>query len=183
MTSMAIRAGMSLFVALALASPAPAGETRTYSYDARGRLVRTQAIQGPQGTITEYFLDRAGNRALVEANRSTVGGLAPRTQIQTGQTIASPDGRLFLRLQGDGNLVLYDAQRRPVWATNSFGSGTFTFVMQNDGNLVLYNHTMTPVWWSNTFGYNNYFSVQSDGNLVVYSAGGTPLWTSNTFSP
>lgn len=59
-------------------------------------------------------------------------------------------------MQGDGNFVLYNADRRtPYWATNtSRPQGEFTAVMQNDGNFVVYaglpGSLRTPLWASNT---------------------------------
>lgn len=169
-----------LMVSAIITSSGLQAETKRYSYDARGRLIIAHSIFGPTGTITDYHFDGTTNRTAVVSAESLVGSLAPRTHIQTGQTIVSPDGRFALRMQPDGNLVLHNSQRKPLWATSSSGAGIFTLSMQNDGNLVLYNQNAVPVWASNTFGYNNYLSLQIDGNLVVYSATGTPLWASNT---
>lgn len=55
---------------VALASPAAAQETTTYSYDALGRL-RTTSTSGGQnsGTVNQTDFDRAGNRT----NYTTTG--------------------------------------------------------------------------------------------------------------
>lgn len=57
-------------VTMALASPAVAQETTTYSYDALGRL-RTTSTAGGQnaGTVNQTDFDRAGNRV----NYTTTG--------------------------------------------------------------------------------------------------------------
>lgn len=60
------------FASMICAAPAGA-ETITYSYDAKGRLVRVVKAGGPtNGTVTTYDHDKADNRKSVK----TVG--APR---------------------------------------------------------------------------------------------------------
>lgn len=47
-------------------APAFAGETVTYGYDAKGRLVRVEKANGPNnGISTTYGHDRANNRTVV----------------------------------------------------------------------------------------------------------------------
>ena len=63
--------GKALFLFfLALAAPAFAGSTVTYTYDALGRLVRSVS-SGTSTANTSYTLDPAGNRA----NVTVTGGL------------------------------------------------------------------------------------------------------------
>jgi surface antigen len=53
-------------------------------------------------------------------------------------------------MQGDGNLVIYTSATKPVWASNTAGTGGGNhLVMQNDGNLVIYTSAGKPVWASN----------------------------------
>ena len=51
-------------------------------------------------------------------------------------------------MQGDGNLVAYDASNHPVWATNTSKTPA-RLLMQDDGNLVIYVGN-SPSWASNT---------------------------------
>jgi hypothetical protein len=52
-------------IALAAAAAAHAAETLTYSYDARGRLVRVQHNGSVNANVaTNYSYDRADNRTL-----------------------------------------------------------------------------------------------------------------------
>jgi hypothetical protein len=46
----------------------------------------------------------------------------------------------------------YNAQNRPVWASNTYrkGSAPHRLVMQNDGNLVIYDSRHRPTWSSRT---------------------------------
>jgi uncharacterized protein YkwD len=76
-------------------------------------------------------------------------------------------------MQTDGNVVLYDRNSRPLWATNTGRLITpREFIMQTDGNLVLYSTDGQARWASRT--WNNpgaFLDVQDDGNLVVYRVG------------
>lgn len=60
-------------------------------------------------------------------------------------------GAVKLEMQNDGNLVLYDAIRRPLWATMTQGHPGSFFQVQNDGNSVLYQNE-TPLWETRTWG-------------------------------
>jgi outer membrane protein assembly factor BamB len=55
-------------------------------------------------------------------------------------------------MQGDGNLVIYDADGVALWSS--------------DSSL---NHP------------GAHLAVQNDGNVVIYDADGTPLWATDTF--
>lgn len=57
-----------------------------------------------------------------------------------------------LRIQPDGNLVIYDGEGRPTWAsgTNGQGKGPYTLRMQDDRNLVVYDSREEPLWATNT---------------------------------
>jgi hypothetical protein len=90
------------------------------------------------------------------------------------------NNKYVLVMQDDGNLVLYNQSRNPIWATGTEGRGKRLSV-QTDGNVVLYDGNNKPLWASNTDGNpNSIFSVQSDGNLVVYRKDGQPIWSSKT---
>jgi hypothetical protein len=57
----------------------------------------------------------------------------------------------FAAMQADGNLVVYDAQSRPQWASRTEGSGVargFSLAMQDDGNLVVYDSRGSQPLWS-----------------------------------
>ena len=57
-----------------------------------------------------------------------------------------------LVLQGDGNLVIYDAKNTATWnsQTNGKGVAPFRLIMQQDANLVLYDKNNSATWASNT---------------------------------
>lgn len=100
--------------------------------------------------------------------------------LRAGEEYSSCDRRFILKMQNDGNLVLYMG-KNPLWATNTAGAGTAQAIMQRDGNFVLYDTKGRPVWATNTLDASGaYFAVQDDGNLVVYTSSGKPVWASHT---
>ena len=113
-----------------------------------------------------------------------VDRLVPDQTMAAGQGIVANDGRSWLTMQGDGNLVLYDkfsGRARAVWASNTAGHPGARAAMQGDGNLVVYAAGGQPLWASNTAGNPGAVLVmQDDANAVVYAPDGRPLWASNT---
>jgi hypothetical protein len=100
-------------------------------------------------------------------------------------------GKSSLRMQDDGNLVLYDELNRPRWSSDTWQwwkQGLYA-VYQHDGNLVVYNTAGQPVWASNTWGcYTCVLAVQADGNVVIYDTNRsndtwnwTPIWATGTW--
>lgn len=53
-------------------------------------------------------------------------------------------------MQGDGNLVIYNAAHQPLWASGTFGNTGSTLAVQDDGNVVIYRANHTPAWATNT---------------------------------
>lgn len=56
-----------------------------------------------------------------------------------------------IRMQGDGNLCMYDNNDTPIWHTDTArptGDSTCIVAVQDDGNVVVYKGT--PIWSSNT---------------------------------
>jgi len=100
----------------------------------------------------------------------------------SSDVIASPDGRYQLRMQPDGNLVLYYVLSSPynaLWNSATSGTGADVAIMQSDGNLVVYR-AGTPLWQSNTDGYHGATLVmQNDGNAVIYH-NGVARWSTQT---
>lgn len=85
-----------------------------------------------------------------------------------------------LIMQPDGNLVLYGAGYRVLWASYSNGQGANRVVMQTDGNMVIYTATNRAIWATYTNGKGaDKAVVQTDGNFVIY-AGSTPKWWTGT---
>ena len=95
--------------------------------------------------------------------------------------LISANGFYRLIQQKDGNLVVYNRDNKPTWASGTYGKNVRQCIMQTDGNLVQYLSNHVPVWASNTNGHAGaYLVMQNDGNLVIYGKGEKPLWASNT---
>lgn len=97
-------------------------------------------------------------------------------------SVLSENNRALLRLQDDGNLVLYDTGNgKALWASDTNGKGSSHAVFQHDGNLVLYAGTKA-LWASDTYGHvGAELALQDDGNLVVYDYQNKPLWATDTY--
>ena len=59
-------------------------------------------------------------------------------------------------MQGDGNLVVYSEDLKPMWASGTSGDrDKNSLVLQGDGNLVIYDNKSSlirvPKWSSGTF--------------------------------
>jgi len=108
-------------------------------------------------------------------------------------------GSLVLKMQNDGNLVLYQGAN-VLWQTQTGGqtcnsSNPCLATFQSDGNFVVYNGTNSPscynkaAWCSQTGGNPGGTLVisTSSPNLEIWSANpsqSTTLWASSmTFSP
>jgi len=101
-------------------------------------------------------------------------------RLEHGQALGSRNGLYRFINQSDGNLVVYDQDDKPIWASNTNGKGQGHLVYQSDGNLVLY-HGSTPLWASNTNGRSTgRLDMQNDGNLVIYDGENRPVWATNT---
>jgi hypothetical protein len=124
--------------------------------------------------VANYSLDRAGNRTNFSNSRTDFN-------LFVGDTLYSPGGKIFLSMQGDSNLVLYNTTTSglvPLWATNTVGSGANHVYFQSDGNFVLYTATGTPVWSSGT-SHNPCASlaVTDAGKVTITNSSGTIVWS------
>lgn len=124
--------------------------------------------EAPAGTS-----DASGART----RRGTDGVVRGTSVLEPGQNWSTP--LVVLAFQSDGNLVLYDRESRPLWASGTVGQGART-VFQADGNLVVYTRDMRTAWSSRTDGHDGAELVLGDdGNLLVRQ-GGTRLWATDT---
>ncbi|GAA3754538.1 CHAP domain-containing protein [Salinactinospora qingdaonensis] len=100
-------------------------------------------------------------------------------QLHSDEYLVSDNGHSVLKMQPDGNLVLYGPGFQVKWKTSTEGNPGSYLGVQGDGNVVLYRPDGTPLWATNTSDITR-FVVQSDGNLVGYDNGGNAEWASDT---
>jgi len=94
------------------------------------------------------------------------------------ERITSPNGKHFLVLQQDGNLVLY-SDGQPKFASNTSGTGGNRVWLQGDGNFVLYDSTRA-LWASNTHASTGTrVIVEDNGQVVLYGESYAKLWVSH----
>jgi subtilisin family serine protease len=105
--------------------------------------------------------------------------LVPGDSLTVDQRITSPNGRHFLILQGDDNLVLYN-DGQPKFATATNNQGSKLVFMQHDGNFVLYDGNGQPLWATGTGGSSgSRIIVEDSGQLVLYGESYSKIWVSH----
>ncbi|MFV0459969.1 MAG: FG-GAP-like repeat-containing protein [Actinomycetales bacterium] len=116
-----------------------------------------------------------------DTNDPVRGGLTSK-HLQAGQYLTSPNGKVRLVMQNDGNLVLY-TPRGAVWNSGTSGGIQSYLKQQTDGKLIVYNQFRDVQWGGVWIGANTNSAmyVQDDGNLVQYKPNGQVIWSSNTW--
>jgi len=103
--------------------------------------------------------------------------LGPNEKLGISEELRSNNGRYVFKLQQDGKLVVYDSQKKPLWSSDTYGSGAIECLMQDNGNLLLKNKRGNVVWSTHTDGNTNAKLVmQDDGNLVIYNKREFAVW-------
>jgi GH25 family lysozyme M1 (1,4-beta-N-acetylmuramidase) len=109
--------------------------------------------------------------------------IEPGEGLAAGESFKSCDGRLSLKMQTDGNLVLYLGPMA-LWVTGTGGTDGYAAVMQSDGNFVLYGSHSDALWATHTNGHaGSTFHVETSGDLVVYEPDDHAIWASNSSLP
>ena len=102
--------------------------------------------------------------------------------LKLGEQLISQNGKYDLRMQVDGNLVVYCTGNRPIWHSATHGrsvSGGLMF--QSDSNLVIYDPV--PIWHSGSYDSGGTTLImQNDGNVVLYRRDGIPVWHTATYN-
>lgn len=107
--------------------------------------------------------------------------LTANESLKYNTLLVSSDGVYVLKLQSDGNLVLYAPGGRAIWDSGTNGDSSTEAIMQDDGNFVIYDQSGNAPWSSGTDGEGGtYIVMQEDGNLVIYNNNGDAVWATNT---
>lgn len=97
--------------------------------------------------------------------------------MQPGASRRSPGGRYWLRMQADGNFVVYDGTTA-LWSTGT--SGDNFAILQTDGNLGVYPRAGgSAVYNAGVVSPGAVLKVQDDSNVVIYQ-GATAVWSWRT---
>ncbi|MER7374785.1 mannose-binding protein [Streptomyces lanatus] len=84
--------------------------------------------------------------------------------------------RIRMVMQTDGNLVVYNEQGNPIWASMTFGAN-HRAIFQPDGNLVIHNGEDRPIWASQTWGRQGAQLVLRADAKVVIVHNGAVVWS------
>ena len=120
---------------------------------------------------------------------SLVHKLAVGDVMESGQEMISENGEYVVKVQSDGNLVLYKGSD-VLWASGTHGDGhePYKMTMQSDNHLVLFDADSKVIWApdvyigkdENQWKEGGYAVLQDDGNLVVYDGDNKAMWATET---
>ena len=119
-----------------------------------------------------------------------VAFLANDMVLGNDQMLMSSNSLYQVRMQNDGNLVLYKGSDA-IWWSNTVGQGQspYKLVMHRaDNHMVMYDKDSKVVWGTGAFlgksfkdgAAQGYAIIQDDGNFVVYDGNGEVMWESQT---
>jgi len=147
-------------------------------------------------TITVYFTKTPALNGTLRTTKMFLGDsadsniLASNTELTTGQSITSPNGRYRAVMQTDGNFVVYDKalSNKPVYDTGTYNYPGAKIKMLSDGNLKIYDSSGTVRWTApnpapgkSTATANSQLFMQDDGNLAIWDSTHTTNTTTGTF--
>ena len=124
----------------------------------------------------------AGTRPLWSTGWDTPDRLRPEQALRADQALWSASGRYRAVAQSDGNLVVYAADGRVLWASGTWSPGART-TLQSDGNVVVYSAAGRAVWDTRTWGAGGTQLVMQDNGDLVLWAGSRPVWSSGWDTP
>jgi len=118
-----------------------AGQQGKHLLHRHGKLRLGDKLISENGLYTATLQSADGNFVLADSTGATLWTAA------TNDT-----GARELIVQKDNNVVIYDQEQRPQWATGTEGNGTGNarLVLQDDGNLVLKDEINGVLWATNT---------------------------------
>ena len=105
----------------------------------------------------------------------------PGEELLPEMKLVSLNGIYYLIQQKDGNLVLYNNNDQPIWASGMNGKYVQRCVMQADGNLVQYLPYKVATWATATHGNPGaYLILHNDGSLFINSKNDKRLWSADS---
>jgi len=79
---------------------------------------------------------------------SKSASLDPGKMIWNAEIVGSYKGPFVLRMQRDGNLVVYSEGYNATWHTNTYDKKDAYLTLTDDGKLILYDRDDKPIWSS-----------------------------------
>ncbi|MBB3094093.1 hypothetical protein FHR83_001742 [Actinoplanes campanulatus] len=127
-----------------------------------------------QGAMTDAAVALMYEHQITDTSAANV--LGENEVMKGGDILRSSDSLYQLRMQTDGNLVLY-RNGAAVWTPNTWGNPGAETVMQPDGNLVIYRANKTPAWDTKTYGTAaDRLVLFDDGRLELHDLAGQVIW-------
>ncbi|MEU4119145.1 hypothetical protein AB0F71_32210, partial [Kitasatospora sp. NPDC028055] len=130
----------------------------SYQYDAAGNTTKI-ANPGANKTLGAGFVLNPGESvrsSSVQLTMQSDGNLvltSLRTGLVTWSTNTGNHPGAWATMQDDGNFVVYDPQRVPLWSSQSWvgANSKYFAVVQDDGKFMVYAPGWVPKWDSHTW--------------------------------
>jgi hypothetical protein len=139
----------------------------------------SRAMAEPSGSKTAGLAARRGKRS--DCKRSPARGRELRAgeRLMAGDALRSANGKYRLRMQTDGNLVLYDLSARKVlWHSQTGGNPGAFVAMGCNGLVVVFSKSREVLYTTGARAdAGTRLTVQNDGNLTL-QGDGRVLWSS-----
>ncbi len=123
------------------------------------------------------YIDKTNSGVLTAGQSISAGSLNQGNDY----CMCNPSGSQ-LRMQTDGNLVIYNSQNTVLWQSNTPGGDANSYaVMQSDGNFVVYDNGVSR-FRTGTYGHPGAYIIfqNVDNRLVVRSSADQLLWSAGT---
>lgn len=122
----------------------PGGPPAERSRIRKGQLLRLEERLVSENGLFRLTLQSDGNLVLRKDNPLT----STSTPVWSSRT--DGDRSYGLKMQADGNLVLYDVDGDPIWSSDSHGTEGETCHLQDDGNVVVHDNKGSVVFATGT---------------------------------
>lgn len=100
-------------------------------------------------------------------------------RLTPGQTLTSRNQKYKCCYQTDGNLVVFEPGKRPVWSSRTPGKPAGYAEMQDDGHFCLYKPGGEFYWGTGVHGFSDgKLVLMDDMSLVVFTSNGVVAWSS-----